>query len=133
MCKCLGKLVKYQQFNPRIEWFMEEVLRLFNDFYFNYPGQESPNHKVLRQTVTDAINNSLEPAKHRERLRELLKNHTANEFLCRLFQDIVSGKPKETLQDSLLTRLNIIKAKCGVDDIRLGPNIFEKKNPEQQP
>ena len=60
LCKCLSKLVKNQQFSARIEWFIAEVFRLFDDFYFNFTGQETPNHKVMPQTVAEAINNSRE-------------------------------------------------------------------------
>lgn len=104
------------------------MLRLFNEFYFNYEGQESPNHKVLRSTVVDAINNSRESEKHREMLRHLLQKHQANEFLTRLFRDVAVSKPKEPTEDPLMLRLNAIKAKCGVDDMRMGPHIWEKKN-----
>lgn len=125
MCKCLNKLLKNPQFS-RVEWYVDEVLKLFEDYYSSYLGVETPQINVLKQTVNEAIGNGRDP-KYREYLRQMLLRHSGNEFIQRVFRNMANANLNEK-EDSLMTRLNVIKARCGVDDIRLGPNIWEKKS-----
>jgi hypothetical protein len=90
-------------------------MRLLDDFYFNYSKPESPIHKVFKQMVTEAVSNGRDPQKNKDMLNAIIQRHANNEFMVKLMQDVAPKAKEGIVEDTLMSRLNLIKNRCGVD------------------
>jgi hypothetical protein len=79
--------------------------------------------------MSDAVSNKGDNENAVAILKEGLERHRENGFAGAVFGEMVRMKsPKEpSKEEMLMNRLNMIKMKCGVEELGEMPNVWSKK------
>lgn len=86
-------------------------------------------HKVFKAMMNDAISNKPLGENSTAVLQAALEKHSMNSFSQQLFGDLIKpkGQVEPSTEEILLNRLNMIKVKCGVEELANLPNMWSKK------